>query len=52
MLTVSVKTCVFLHPFIMAWYVQKCCSSSLTVSSIKGQDLHDVFAATFLGLPG
>lgn len=51
-LTESVKTCVFLHPFIMAWYVQKCCCSSLTLSSIKGQDLHAVFADAFLGLPG
>lgn len=50
-LTESVKTCVCLHPFIMAWYVQKCCSS-LTLSSVKGWDLHAVFAAAFLGLPG
>ena len=51
-LTESVKTCVCLHPFIIAWYVQKCCCSSLTLSSVKGQNLHAVFAAAFLGLPG
>lgn len=52
MLTVCVKTCVFLHSFITAWYAPKCFSYSLTLSSIKGQDLHEVFVATFLGLPG
>lgn len=46
-LTENVKTCVCLHPFIMAWYVRKCC-----LSSVKSQNLHAVFAAAFLGVPG